>query len=415
MITFSDLSNKQVLIAGYGKEGRASERFLKRYVPTAHIVIADQNEGSNYLEKQGQADVVIKTPGIQKELVTKLYTTATNLFFELCKNIVIGVTGSKGKSTTASLIHHILREAGRHSHLVGNIGNPALDELALINEKTETDDIFVYELSSYQLDDIMYSPHISVIVSLFPEHMNYHKGEVPYFEAKRRLISLMKKDDYVIYNQRFTKLNEWAAGARGIAVPYNENLPVTMNEVKLMGEHNWQNMQAAVTAARLFHISEENIASSLRSFSPLPHRLEKVGTFEGITFYDDAISTTPQSTIAALNALENVDTILLGGQDRGYDFKELAKVIIQKKINNMVLFPETGSAIKKHLLDYDISRLSLLETRSMEEAVRFAFDKTKKGSICLLSTASPSYSIWKNFEVKGDLFSTEVQAYAKNK
>lgn len=415
MITFSDLSNKQVLIAGYGKEGKASERFLKRYVPTAHIIIADQNEGSDYLEKQREADVAIKTPGIQKELITRPYTTATNLFFELCKNIVIGVTGSKGKSTTASLIHHILKDAGRHSHLVGNIGNPALDELALINEKTEADDIFVYELSSYQLDDIMYSPHISVIVSLFPEHMNYHKGEAPYFEAKHRIVSHMKKDDIFVYNPAFPSLTKWANSINGIATPYGENLPVAMNEVRLIGDHNKQNMQAAVTVTGLFHIPENIIASSLRSFNPLTHRLEKVGVFEGITFYDDAISTTPQSTIAALNAIQNVDTILLGGQDRGYDFFALAKIIIQRKIRNIVLFPDSGKIIKKLLLGYGGKGLSFLETTQMDEAVKFAFNNTKKGSICLLSTASPSYSIWKNFEVKGDLFSSRVRTYAKNK
>lgn len=416
MIVLSDLLHKKVLIAGYGKEGRASERFLKRYAPTAKLVIADQNEGPGYLNKQEFVDCVIKTPGIPKELITKPYTTATNLFFEQCKNVVIGVTGSKGKSTTACLIHHLLTDASRKSHLVGNIGNPALDELMRIDdEKKGKDDLFVFELSSYQLDDVSYSPHISVIVSLFPEHMDYHKGESAYFEAKHRIVSYMKKDDIFIFNPLFPTLAKWANSINGIASPYEKNIPVAMNEVKLMGEHNKQNMQAAVTVTRLFHVPEEIIASSLRSFNPLSHRLEKVGTFEGITFYDDAISTTPQSTIAALNALKNVDTILLGGQDRGYDFKELARVIIQKKINNIVLFPETGMAIKKQLSNYVTTHISFLETRNMKEAVQFAFHKTKKGSICLLSTASPSYSIWKNFEVKGDLFSSEIRTYAKNK
>ena len=162
---------KKILILGYEKEGQATERFLKKYHPTALIGIADQKIDPNYLDEQNKYDLVIRSPGVPKHLITKPYTTATNIFFGNCQGKIIGVTGSKGKSTTASLIYSILKNAKKKVKLCGNIGRPMLLELL---KPMSREDIFVCELSSYQLDDIEYSPHISVITNLFPEHMNYH-------------------------------------------------------------------------------------------------------------------------------------------------------------------------------------------------------------------------------------------------
>lgn len=407
-----ELKNKKILILGYGKEGRATEKYLKKVLPEAVIDHTDKNSDPQYLEKQKDYDLVIKTPGIPKALITQKYTTATNIFFANCPNVIIGVTGTKGKSTTSSLIYHILKTGKKKVHLVGNIGNPVLSELMKLHGK---DDIFVMELSSYQLDDIHYSPYISVVLNLFPEHMNYH-GEVEnYYHAKKNIVKYAKQDDYFIYNPKYKELVQWASNAQCHTQPFiSQTIPLRSEDLTLQGEHNKENIQAALAVTDLFHVSKEDVIKALKTFKPLPHRLENVGAYHDITFYDDAISTTPESTIAALQTLKGVDTLFLGGEDRGYDFSNLVNVIIEKGIKNIVLFPDSGGKIWA-LLHTKTSYLPrIFETRDMKAAVQFAYTHTRKKSICLLSTASPSYSVWKNFEEKGDLFKLYVRGYEKN-
>lgn len=403
----NELQNKTILILGYGKEGQGTERFLKSHAPSSKIIVADKSTDANYLEKQHDADIVIKTPSIPSELLSVPYTTATNLFFANNTHMKIGVTGSKGKSTTASLIYAMLKQAGKHVYLVGNIGTPMLDYLSM---PIEDDAIFVCELSSYQLQDLQYSPHISVIVSLFPDHIDYHGSVETYYEAKHQIIKHAKAEDYFVYNPQFPLLAEWAHQAPCKNIPFISDMPPTVKDIPLLGEHNRSNLRGAITAVKILDISDEDIAQAVKTFVPLRHRLQKVGTYQGITFYDDAISTTPESTIAALNALANVKTIFLGGQNRGYDFAELAKVIIEKKIENIVLFPDSGEDIWAEIQKVGIMQHhNILQTDSMEAAIIFAYQHTPKGAVCLLSTASPSYSVWKNFEEKGDQFQLFVQ------
>ncbi len=406
-----NLRNKKILVVGYGKEGEATVTFLKNHVPDCVFDVVDQKDGEDYLDKQNHYDLAIKSPGVPKRLISIPFTTATNIFFAEVKGTVIGVTGSKGKSTTATLIFSILKEAGKKVHLVGNIGNPALKEL----QKTNTeDDIFVYELSSYQLEDIQYSPHIAVILNLFPEHMNYHGSANIYYKAKLQIVAFQKKEDYFIYNPTYPLLKETAEKLPSHLYSFEDSSLVHENNLPLKGEHNKDNMRAAITVAHLFQINDATIVKALTAFTPLPHRLENIGTYEDIIFYDDAISTTPQSTIAALRTLSPVNTLFLGGEDRGYEFDTLANEITKLSIEHIVLFPHSGEKILTALKKTCRTLPDIFQTDSMEQAVKYAFEKTKKGTICLLSTASPSYSIWKNFEEKGDLFKKFVKTYAKN-
>jgi len=398
----------KILILGYGKEGQATERFLKRYCPSALIGIADKKYSSNYLDEQKNYDLVIRSPGIPKNLITRPYTTATNIFLANINNVVIGVTGSKGKSTTASLIHSIFKEAGRTVHLIGNIGNPMLDKML---KPIEKEDIFVCEFSSYQLDDIKYSPHISVITNLFPEHMNYHGSVDAYYQAKKNILKFVEPDDYYCYNPKYSILEQWAKNIKCKSLSSERKIYFDQMTNPLIGEHNLENIDEAVTVAKIFNVSDEIIKNTVRNFQPLPHRLQFVGKFRGILFYDDAISTTPESTICAINSFPNIGTIFLGGLDRGYDFNELTQVIIEKKIPNIVLFSDTGEKIFELLKKVTGIKLRFLKTKSMEEAVKFAYKNTPAGKICLLSCASPSYSLWKNFEEKGDLFQFFVKKY----
>ena len=402
-----DLKDKKILILGYGREGKATEQYLKYHLPEAKIGIADQTLDKDYLETQKDYDIAIKTPGIPKSLVMIPYTSATNIFFGNVKGTVIGVTGSKGKSTTASLIHHILQKAGKKTHLVGNIGNPMLSELQSSNDP---DDIFVCELSSYQTEDLEYSPHISVITSLFPEHMDYHGSIEEYYNAKRRLLAHVTADDYFVYNPKYKLLQSWAESlsCKLITIGFDEST----KKISLLGEHNKENASLAAAVARILGIENSVIESTISTFQSLPHRLQLVGTFRNITFYDDAISTAPEAAIAAIQSLSPIGTLMLGGEDRGFDFNELADLILQYKIPNLVLFPTSGAIIEGILKKKTSSPPNMLNTTSMKEAVQFAYDQSPAGSICILSTASPSYSLWKNFEEKGAEFQKFVSEIA---
>jgi len=411
-----ELRDKKIIILGFGVEGKATLRFLKHYFPEKEIGITDQKDGPGYLEKLKNYDLVIKTAGIPKRMIANYsYTTATNIFFANTKGKIIGVTGSKGKSTTASLIFDCLKSAGFDAKLVGNIGTPMLDEL-LVPEPKER--LYVCELSSYQLEDLNYSPHISVFINFFPDHLDYHEGIERYWSAKKNILAHATKKDYFVYNPEYKKLAALARKTKTHTVPFVKTLPFSEKAIPLLGKHNILNVRAAVTVARILKVKDEAVEKAVRAFKSLPHRLEKVGEFKGIIFYDDAISTTPESTIAGLEALSNVGTVFLGGTDRGYDFDELARKIFEKNVSNLVLFPESGESILKSVRK--IAKKNgkvpprILETKNMKEAVEFAYVNTPKGAICLLSTASPSYSLWKNFEEKGDLFQQFVKEGIQN-
>ncbi len=398
---FEELEGKKILILGYGKEGKSTEKVLRAKLKDPEIVIADQADGPDYLSKQKDCDIVIKTPGIPLRDITAPHTSATNLFFGNISNQVIGVTGSKGKSTTSSLIYAILQEAGVKSRLIGNIGKPALDVLL---EDIDPEEIFIMELSSYQLEDIDYSPHISVITSIFHEHLDHHGSFEAYFEAKARILDKAKADDFYVFNPAYPELAELASRTKARAVPFIDALPFDASRIKLEGAHNQENIRGALTVAGLLGVPEDVSRSAVEKFQPLPHRLTFVGQFKGIKFYDDAIATAPEPTIFAIQTLKDVDTIFLGGTDRGYDFSGLARAIGNSGIRNVVLFPDTGKRIEQALQKFGDEDLDILHTSSMQEAVEFAYAKTEPGKVCLLSTASPSYSLWKNFEEKGDEF-----------
>ncbi|OGZ79767.1 MAG: UDP-N-acetylmuramoylalanine--D-glutamate ligase, partial [Candidatus Staskawiczbacteria bacterium RIFOXYA2_FULL_32_7] len=393
---FKFLGMKSALILGYGKEGIVTKKYLHKFYPKLKIGIADEKiDRKNYLKKQKGWDIAIKTPGIKKELTEISYTTATNIFLAnvIENNTIIGITGSKGKSTTSTLIYEILKSAGKDVEFLGNIGKPMLEYL--LENKNVKSKIFVLELSSYQLDDIKFSPHIAVITNLFPEHLNYHGNLKNYYSAKKNIINFQTQNDYFIYNAKNKILNSWLKNYKGKAIPFTKsNL-----KSNLLGEHNKSNIASAVEVAKILNISDEIITKVVLNFKGLEHRLEFIGEFKGIKFYDDAISTTPESTIMAIKSVPNIGTIFLGGQDRGYNFTQLEKIMKKYKIKNIVLFPNSGKRILK-----STKGLNILNTKQISEAVKFAYKHTAKGSVCLLSCASPSYSLWKNFEEKGNQF-----------
>lgn len=395
------LTVNNVALLGYGTEGQLTHKYLEKRYPHLEVNILDQKDDKNYLEKQNDFDFIIKTPGIAKEKVTIPHTTATNLFLSELKNnptiTTIGITGTKGKSTTASLIHHIFQTAGLQSEIIGNIGTPMLSSIMNgISENT----IYVIELSSYMLDDINHAPDIAVALNLYPEHLNYHGNLENYSQAKSNITLQQNSLQTFIYNENFNELKKWASESSAQKISYLQ--PETPYQTSLQGTHNQENIAAAIEVTKQFNIDQEIINHALQSFQPLSYRLENIGTFNDITFINDANASTPEATIAALEAFPDTETIFLGGLDRGYDFSELQKVISESSIKNIVLFPDSGKTILGKL--FTSEKFNILETESMQQAVEFAYKNTSSEKICLLSCASPSYSLWKNFEEKGDEF-----------
>ena len=355
----SELKNKKILILGFGKEGRDSFKFLRKLFPEKVFGIADRDKnvkfsgslnkwhlGENYLKALKDYDIIIKSPGIPFKILPKSallkITSQTEIFFENCPGTIIGITGTKGKSTTTSLIYQILKQGGLRAHLVGNIGRPVLSLLP----KAKPKDIYVYELSSHQLFNLKKSPHIAVLLNIYREHLDYYKDFKEYARVKSNITRYQTEKDYLIFNPKNKTVLEIAKKSKAKKIPILVNHKYLKNiQIPLFGKFNLQNIMAAVAVGKIFGISDRDIKRAIENFKPLPHRLEFVGTYKGIKFYDDALATIPEATIAAIDALKDVETIFLGGFDRGQNFEQLAKKIFKARIKNVILFPNTGERI----------------------------------------------------------------------
>ncbi len=415
-MNLNKLKDKKILILGFGREGRNTFLFLRKLFPKKILGIADKSEkikkpdknvrlylGKNYLEAIKNYDVVLKSPGIPFKILPKSalkkITTQTEIFLENCPGKIIGITGTKGKSTTASMIYQILKRGGVKVHLIGNIGKPVLNLLFSATPK----DIYVYELSSHQLYNLKKSPQIAVFLNIYPEHLDYYRNFKEYVQAKANITRYQTKTDFLIYNSKNKLVKEIAKKSKAQKIP-------------IKGEYYELNKEAAKAVAKIFKIPEKVIKKVIKKFKPLPHRLELVGTFKGITFYNDALATIPEATIQAIETLGNkVETIMLGGFERNVSFKNLAKKVLESKIKTVILFPTTGEKIWKEILKLargrEVPKHFFVD--SMAKAVKLAYQYTKKGRICLLSTASPSFSIFKDYKEKGNLFKKYVKSYGK--
>lgn len=419
----ADLKNKSILILGFGREGKATLEFLKKHLVGEEIGIADKNDGENYLEKLNDYDVIIKSPGIpyfaeikKAQDTGKVVTSATQIFFDNFKGTVIGVTGTKGKSTTASLIYEILKSSKSNVYLIGNIGTPALGLLDILDEES----IVVYELSSFQLENLKNSPHIAVMTNIYPEHLDHHGDFQAYMKAKSNITQYQTEEDYLIYNEDIPELKLIANKSKAQKLTYSIKgkdavMDLLGRESSLLGEFNLLNAMPAILIGRLFKIPEEKIKQALINFKPLPHRLEFVADAHGIKFYNDSLSTIPQATIAALSALgADVETLIVGGFDRGIDYSVLGPIIASSNIKNLILFPETGAKIWQEVQEVNRSNLQKFDVGNMEDAVEMAFKVTKPGKICLLSPASSSFNMFKDYADRGNQFKKYIALRAAN-
>ena len=432
------LKDKKILILGFGREGQDTFLFLRKIFPKKEIGIADQKKiktskskfqntkfyfGKNYLKSLKDYDVIIKTPGIpihlpevEKAFKENKITSQTEIFLQNCPGTIVGITGTKGKSTTTSLIYEILKRGGLKAHLVGNIGQPVLGLLKSATKK----DVYVFEFSCHQLYKIKASPHIAVFLNLYPEHLDYYKNFDEYTKAKANITLHQTKNDFLIYNSKDKVVSKFAekSKARKIPIPTNYE-PIKNIKIPLAGKFNLQNVMTAIKVGEIFKIKKEKIKKAVENFKPLSHRLELVGTFKGITFYNDALSTIPETAIAALDTLgDRVETIFLGGFDRNISFEKLAKRVLKSKIKNVILFPTTGKKIWQEIGKQSKNKRlpRPFFTDNMQDAVKIAYKNTQKGKIALLSCASTSFSIFRDYEEKGNLFKKFVKesAHVKN-
>lgn len=430
-MNLADLRDKSILVLGLGREGLSVLHFLKKKFPSKKIDVADIKEylglpenvgktffGENYLSPLSGYDVIIKSPGvpyfveIQRAKDTgKIITSSTDIFLGNCKGQVIGLTGTKGKSTTAALIYEVLKKGGLEAYLIGNIGTPALDFLT----KDNKDAIFVYELSSFQLEDLEASPNIAVITNIYPEHLDRHGDFTTYVQAKNNITKFQTEKDYLIYNQDIPELRYIAQESKAKKISFSKkdkqmvsNL-VHEDTIPLLGEFNLLNIVPAIIIGRLFKIADDKIEEAIINFRPLPHRLEFIGETAGIRFYNDSLSTIPEATVEALSALgKNVTTLIAGGFDRGLDYSILGKAIAKSNIKTLILFPDTGVKIWDSVCKYSKKRPRKFAVSDMRKAVKIAYAEIEPGKICLLSPASTSFNLFRDYEDRGNQFKAWV-------
>lgn len=443
----SVLKSKKVLILGYGKEGRSSVEFLEKYLPEIDISIADANLhlkkdpllkkyskdnlffGEDYLNCLNRFDFVIKSPGVYLKNVqispdTEI-SSQTALFLDYYHEQIIGVTGTKGKSTTSSLIYFLLKKINKKSVLLGNIGKPAFDSIMAIDEDT----IIVYELSAHQLESIKTSPKIAVLLNIFPEHLDYFTNFESYRNAKFNIFKYQSNGgSLIVLKNLITKNlvdrrtlsfgiessnNAYLDGDTIIIVKDGVKHSFNCRDLKIRGVHNRLNAMAAILSLSEAGIYINDFLQYLNEFESLPHRLEFVGEFSGVKFYNDSISTVPESTIEAIKTLGKIDTLLLGGFDRGIEYSILTDYLINTDINNLVLMGKAGERMFKLLKDKGVDDQKIKVVDNMDEAFLIIATNAKMGGICLLSPAASSYDKYKNFEHRGDAFKNLAVAFSR--
>ena len=438
------LRNKRILILGLGREGLSTYKFLSFQFPDQKFTLADEkplsalnSETQALVKKQKNNsflsnelrnmsfDYIFISPGFPpKKLSTfhfplfTILTSNTQLFFELAQDlpvVTIGITGTKGKSTTTALIHHVLKENGLTSYLGGNIGVPPLDLLANLPEPlTLTPKFFVLELSSHQLANLSLSPDIAVIQTIKPEHLDYYDDFESYVNAKAKITKFQTDQDLLIYFAQDKLVSEIAnkSAAQKIGFGAKSLLELKLTDTKLVGQHNLINMQPAIIIGRKFGLKDEQIKAAIKTFTGLPHRLEFVAEVKGVKYYNDSLATNPHATMAALAAFANQPIILItGGFDRGLDYSPLAKKILQSNVKKLILLQDTGKKIFTKLKEQKTNnKNNVSEVSSMQEAANQANRSAIDGYIVLMSPASASFNMFRDYADRGDQFKAAVKS-----
>ena len=420
----------KIAIAGFGVEGKANYAYWN--TPGNELVIADEHSipegdvpkgaftiiGEDAFSGLEGFDMVIRTASLapRKIITDGKVWSATNEFFDKCPAPIIGVTGTKGKGTTSSLIAAILRASGKTVHLVGNIGVPALEALP----EVKVDDVVVYELSSFQLWDLEKSPQVAVVLGIEPDHLDIHADYAEYIAAKGHSTENQNTTDRVVFNvaseaavaiaglsvgQRLPYPSERTAHVRGTFFYYGDSELCEVSQLQLPGQHNVENACAAITAVWPWVQDPAVIAEGLRSFDGLPHRLKFVAEVGDVRYFDDSIATTPGSAIAALNAFSEPKIIILGGSDKGALYDEVIKLC--KDVGAQVIaIGSTGQKIQELCIRFGVDCKRVED--GMPEVVASAQALARPGNVVILSPASASFDQYENYADRGEQFIAAV-------
>lgn len=393
------LNGRTILIWGYGREGKSTENFIKTHCQVKSLEIFEGAEEDIDAEKY---DYIIKSPGIAPKKPNPKYISQTKLFMEEFRDRVVGITGTKGKSTTSSLLYHVLRECyGGSSFLVGNIGFPCLDHYDDITEDT----IVVYELSCHQLSDLEFSPHVAVFLNLYEDHLDRYITKENYFNAKKNITIHQNESDFLFYGNDVPPID---TPAQKHLIRFDEAMDLDM---KLRGDHNRFNATFVYKiATEVFGLDNDKVKAAIESFEGLRHRLEFVGNIGGVDYFNDSISTIPQATIQAIGSIKNAHTILIGGMERDIDYTCLIDYIQAHQELTYIFMYKSG----RRIFDSVGNLPCCFYEEDLEKAVELAKAMTPEGCACVLSPAAASYGYFKNFEERGDCYCALVRREAGN-
>ena len=446
--------DKKIAILGLGMEGKDLVRFFLQKGATITVfdkkseaeldlsgidkAVITLSTGNAYLDKGLEGfDYVFRSPGVYRYIPEILkaesrgvaISSAIKLFFELCPAKIIGVTGTKGKGTTSSLIYEILKSAGRDVYLAGNIGVPYLELLPKLTKES----FVVLELSSFQLIDMESSPQIAVVLNITQDHLDWHKDLDEYIDAKKNIVKHQKDNDFAIISADYKVPESFSSLTKAEVLYFSRNKKVKgsfssdgnvylstdkeillggAKDLLLRGEHNLENVTAAAAVGGVLDISPQAIWKAVSSFKGLEHRLELVGRAKGISFYNDSFATGPQPTIAAVKSFSEPLTVILGGSEKGLDYKDLGEEISKaENLVSVILIGQVGPKIKEALQKAEYGgKLIDMGRASMDEIIGEAVLNTPQGGVILLSPAAASFDMFKDYKDRGKKFKSAVEA-----
>ncbi|MBI4053706.1 MAG: UDP-N-acetylmuramoyl-L-alanine--D-glutamate ligase [Candidatus Doudnabacteria bacterium] len=441
---------KKLAVLGYGEEGRSTASFFFENGLSVTILDADESlkdklgvrdnatfkGGTGYLSDLEKFDLVFRSPGFPRRHPRILaaekkgvkITSQTKFFFEHCPSPIIGVTGTKGKGTCAELIFKILSDTGQETYLGGNIGRPSLDFLSRLSEDSKV----VLELSSFQLEDLEQSPCVAVVLNIFPDHLNYHENFEEYVKAKANILKHQSAVDIAVLDadnsaskrlffstpaKKFWVSDKfkaepggyYAVGRLFVDVGGEENEIASVAELSLLGRHNWKNILAASVACRSLNVPLGLIRQNVKSYAgPAHHHLELVGAIDGVRFYDDSAATVPQAAIAAIKTFSEPKILILGGSDKGQEYRELASAVAANRVKCVILIGEVASKISLELSALGFSGKKITGLKDISKVVLAARACAERGDVVLLSPGAASFGMFANAKDRGEQFSREV-------
>ncbi|HEB37010.1 MAG TPA: UDP-N-acetylmuramoyl-L-alanine--D-glutamate ligase [Candidatus Aminicenantes bacterium] len=447
-----NLEGKRVLVVGLGSTGEALCTFLLHH--GARVKVSEKKKpeemgqkislweekgvavetGTHNQKSFMEADLIVPSPGVP--WLPELEAARTNgvkiiseieLAYKFLKGKIVGITGSNGKSTTATLTQKILEEGGLKTYLAGNIGTPLISFV----DNSADDHIYVTEISSFQLEHIEeFRVSISVLLNISPDHLDWHPSFADYYEAKKKLIVSQRENDIAILNRDDPLV--WALKEEGEFQVYafsrngkvspgcflngdwiflsnkEEEKLIKTSAIPLLGIHNQENIMASALVGHILGIPPSIIKDPIKNFRGLEHRLEKVATIRGVDFYNDSKATNVDATSKSIQSFDRKIILILGGRDKGGDFKKLRKPV-KENIKRIILLGEATEKIRTTL-----KGIVPMETvSSIEEAVRLGYSRAKPQEVMLLAPACTSFDMFQNFEERGKVFKREVLSLAK--